>query len=964
MRRVFLVLVVLVSVLALALVPASAELSDRPDWLLAQGPSNVPARYGHAMAYDSGRGRVVLFGGANDNNSIDFGDTWEWDGTTWIVRTPALSPIPRFGHAMAYDAARERVVLFGGYDFVSGSFLADTWEWDGNAWVETTPPTSPSVRFGHGMAYDANRQRVVLFGGAGDTSVLADTWEWDGSAWIERTPATNPPAREYGALAYDDARGRTVLFGGFDGATYFGDTWEWDGDDWVEFAPATSPPGRTWHMLAFDAARGRTVLFCGYNGTIAFNDTWEWDGSAWIETSPAVSPTPRVVAAMVFDRARSRTMLFGGYDGRLPLGDTWEWDGTSWTEKTPQTRPQSRSTHAAAYDDARRRTVLFGGYAGGPFLADTWEWDGTVWTNKTPAASPPSRIFHSMAYDRARGKTVLFGGFGRRGPVADTWEWDGTNWVQRTPATSPQPRHSCTMVYDAARGRVVLFGGSNGFEYFSDTWEWDGNNWINVTPATGPSPRFRYAMTYDAARERVVLFGGADATFVFADTWEWDGTSWTEKAPATSPIARWKHAMAYDAGRGRAVMFGGSDGSGVINDTWEWDGNDWTESPAASRPTPRIHHTMTYDGVSGRVLSFGGYNGTYLGETWLYGPITVCGHANRVIAFVPGSDSASTSADAALGEPDDVTVSLGIGGRVELGLDRAIQNGDGTDLLVHATSGESFRVEAGDDGVNYVFLRDCPAGECPIDLNEVGLAGASYLRITALAPDAGVELDAVSVIRAAPPTITCPVSVEVECQSAGVAVISIPPATVSGFCSAATTIVNDHNAGGADASGTYALGTTTVMFTASDGAGAVASCSMSITVTDTTPPVVTVHASPAELWPPNHTMRPVHLTVVAVDACDETPVVLLASVTSSEPDDAPGSRDGKTTGDIQAATAGTPDVDVFFRAERDSQGPGRIYRLRYLATDASGNAGTGVGDVAVYRNKRGPPPPVGGKGSK
>ena len=962
MRRAFLVLAVLVSAFALA--PVFAGTSNGPDWLLAQGPSSPPARDAHAMAYDSGRGRVVLFAGANENDFADFGDTWEWDGTSWIERTPAASPITRFGHAMAYDAARGRVVLFGGYDFAGSQVLADTWEWDGKDWIATTPATNPPARFGQAMAYDAARQRIVLFGGAGATSELADTWEWDGSTWTERTPALSPPPREYGAMAYDSARGRTVLFGGFDGTNYFGDTWEWDGTAWVERAPVTNPPGRTWHMLAFDDARGRTVLFGGYDGITAFNDTWEWDGNGWFETTPAVSPTPRVVAAMVFDHARSRTMLFGGYDGRVPLGDTWEWDGNNWAEKTPAMSPPSRSNHAAAYDDTRGRTVVFGGYAGGPFFADTWEWDGGAWTDKTPAASPPSRIFHSMAYDRARGKTVLFGGFGQRGPVGDTWEWDGTNWVQRTPATSPSPRHSFTLAYDAARGRVVLFGGSNGFEYFSDTWEWDGNNWVDVTPATGPSPRYRYAMAYDVARARVVLFGGADATFVFSDTWEWDGTSWTEKTPATSPIARWKHAMAYDPVRQRAVMFGGSDGSGVINDTWEWDGNDWTESQAASRPSPRFQHTMTYDGVSGRVLSFGGYNGTYLGETWEYGPITACGHADRVVAFVPGSDGASTSADAALGEPDGVTVSLGIGGRVDLGLNHAIQNGDGTDLLVHVISAWSFRVEGGNDGTNYVFLRDCPGGECAIDLAGVGLAAASYLRLTALSPDSGTELDAVSVIRAPAPTITCPASVEVECQAAGVAVISIPPATAADSCAGTATIVNDHNAGGADASGTYALGTTTVTFTATDPAGSVASCSVSITVADTTPPVVTVHASPADLWPPDHTMRPVHLTVVAVDACDPSPVVRLQSVTSSEPDDAPGQRDGKTTGDVQAATAGTLDVDVLLRAERDAQGPGRTYSARYLATDASGNGGTGVGSVAVYRELRRPPPPFARKARK
>jgi galactose oxidase-like protein len=957
-RRAFVYLAVFVAALAIA--PLSAWNSNRPDWLLARTASGPPARDAHSMAYDTKRGRVVLFAGANEYNFFDFADTWEWDGTAWTERSTTTSPGPRYGHALAYDAARSRVLLFGGYDFYSGLPLADTWEWDGNAWVETAPATSPPGRFGHAMAYDSARRRVVLFGGVGDSGRLADTWEWDGNNWLERTPAASPPSREFGALTYDGARARAMLFGGFDGVSYLADTWEWDGDAWVERVTATHPPGRTWHMLAFDEGRGRAVLFGGYDGGSALDDTWEWDGSAWIETTPAVSPSPRVVAAMVFDRARSRAVLFGGYDGRSPLADTWEWDGSGWVERTPTTSPPRRSNHAAAYDVGRRKTVIFGGYAGGAFLADTWEWDGSEWVQKTPATSPPSRIFHAMAYDRARARVVLFGGFGQRGPLADTWEWDGSSWVKRTPATSPPARHGHTMAYDAARGRVVLFGGSNGFDLLADTWEWEGSNWVEVTPATGPASRFRHAMTYDAARSRVVLFGGCgDLVCPSSDTWEWDGSSWVERTPVTSPPARLEHAMAYDVGRERAVLFGGSDGFLFAGDTWEWDGSDWTEATATSSPSARFHYTMTYDGVSGRVLLFGGFDATYLADTWEYGPIAACGNASRVIAFAPGGGSASATAVPALGPPDGTTVALGIGGRVDLGLDGAVRNGAGTDLIVHATAAASFRVEAGDDGDHYVALRDCPGGECQLDLSEAGLAGASYLRITSLSPDLGAEIDAVSEIHASPLAIACPASVRVECQAAGQAVVSAPPATATASCSGTASIVNDHNAGGADASGAYSLGTTVVTFTATDGAGNVASCSTSITVADTTPPVVTVQATPEFLWPPDHTMRPVHFTVLVVDACDPSPVRLLQSVASNEPDDAPGKSDGATTGDVQGAAAGTPDVDVLLRAERDGRGPGRTYSARYRSTDASGNVGMAGGTVTVPHDLRHLPAPGG-----
>jgi hypothetical protein len=71
------------------------------------------------------------------------------------------------------------------------------------------------------MAYDVARQRVVLFGGADATTALADTWEWDGAIWIQRNPAASPTPRSLSATAYDAARQRVVLFSG-DG---LGDTW-------------------------------------------------------------------------------------------------------------------------------------------------------------------------------------------------------------------------------------------------------------------------------------------------------------------------------------------------------------------------------------------------------------------------------------------------------------------------------------------------------------------------------------------------------------------------------------------------------------------------------------------------------------------------------------------------------------------------------------------------------------------
>jgi hypothetical protein len=53
----------------------------------------------------------------------------------------------------------------------------------GGAW-RTVAGAAPTPRGGHAMAYDLARQRIVLYGGfTNEAPRLADTWEWDGADW-------------------------------------------------------------------------------------------------------------------------------------------------------------------------------------------------------------------------------------------------------------------------------------------------------------------------------------------------------------------------------------------------------------------------------------------------------------------------------------------------------------------------------------------------------------------------------------------------------------------------------------------------------------------------------------------------------------------------------------------------------------------------------------------------------------
>ncbi len=112
---------------------------------------------------------------------------------------------------------------------------------------------------------------------------------------------------------------------------------------------------------------------------------------------------------------------------------------------------------------------------------------------------------------------------------------------------------------------------------------------------------------------------------------------------------------------------------------------------------------------------------------------------------------------------------------------------------------------------------------------------------------------------------------------------------------------------------------------------------------DQTPPSLGVSVTPNLLWPPNHKYVTVTATVIATDNVDPNPTVTLVSVTSNEPDNAPGDTDGNTINDIRILGH----VSFRLRAERSEIGSGRVYTITYQATDAHGNSVTSSATVSV-----------------
>ncbi|HEY3451656.1 MAG TPA: hypothetical protein VGK67_35185 [Myxococcales bacterium] len=603
----------------------------------------------------------------------------------WTDRTYRGGLPPLDGPAMAYDSGRGRLVLFGG-ELGSASaataFSPDTWEWDGASWAKVAT-SGPRPRRNASMAYDSARGVSVLFGGrvnpgddcgesaAGTEMSCSWTWEWDGARWMVASRG-GPPSRELAAMAYDPVRARVVLFGGYRyGDCGDGDaspsvcsrTWEWDGSQWTVAGERPSiaapeevyPTGRSETAMAYDATSGAMILFGGevrdlaarcrepavYSG-MQCHYTWGWkawgtptcadaEHPCWKKLADgSVGPGGRNGPQLAYNAATGRVLMAGGYDAYGSncnegsgsyCGSSWEWNGSTsaWaqtctTAPCTTSMPVARRYHAMAFDPTLKRVVLAAGSndsvscgegatpAG--FCIDTWTFGSNDWQRLSPSV-PDARSQHAMAYDSVRKRWVLFGG--------------------------------------VAAGNVTDCGeGAGG--YCAYTWEWTGQSWLlRSTGATGPKPRFGHAMAYDSYRQRVVMFGGfnqtatcgeGDATGWCYYTWEWDGTSWTQKA-TTGPHSRYSHAMAFDPATTRryTLLFGGTHDrtpiggcaeTGTENEcghTWGWKvwgtptcadtvNPCWKQlSPAGTgQPARRSDHEMAYDGATGRqrITLFGG----------------------------------------------------------------------------------------------------------------------------------------------------------------------------------------------------------------------------------------------------------------------------------------------------------------------------------------------------------------------
>jgi hypothetical protein len=142
------------------------------------------------MCYDPVAQRIVLQGGFWNVFDV-IGATWVWDGVEWVYESGAPR---RSDVGLAFDTHRGRRVLFGGTLMNSHfpenwRFYGDTYESSAGMPWQLVDETGPGLRYDVMMAYDAAREEMVLFGGS-----IEFPKEIDGFTWVRRRVVIEGPA--------------------------------------------------------------------------------------------------------------------------------------------------------------------------------------------------------------------------------------------------------------------------------------------------------------------------------------------------------------------------------------------------------------------------------------------------------------------------------------------------------------------------------------------------------------------------------------------------------------------------------------------------------------------------------------------------------------------------------------------------------------------------------------------------
>ena len=274
------------------------------NWSLLSTTGQVPATLSPGLVFDAHDGYVLLYGGRLMATGAPVApitnQTWSYRAGVWSNLSATSTPAPfsvDFANPV-YDAADEYVLLFDEFAISPtnpNGFYNTTWTYAGGTWTNITTTAGTPPQWLGGMAYDAADQYVVYFGGYTWWNTLTnETWTFHGGTWNNVTANVTgaPSPRMNFGIDYDSLARQVVLYGGLahlyvtNASAFSYETWGYSGGAWT----LLSSNGTVWSIqsMVYDAADNESVLL-GSNSSLSVAPnvvTWTYSGGTWSVAAP------------------------------------------------------------------------------------------------------------------------------------------------------------------------------------------------------------------------------------------------------------------------------------------------------------------------------------------------------------------------------------------------------------------------------------------------------------------------------------------------------------------------------------------------------------------------------------------------------------------------------------------------------------------------------------------------------
>ncbi len=286
---------------------------------------------------------------------------------TLVAATPKPTDVPHPATTvfqfMAFDTQSQLAVLIGNGTGETWVLDPQTGAWDQRSHMPFSYPAD--------VTYDSAADRVLVF----DDGGRMFAYDADADVWTDLKATHNPSGRWLARMAYDAESDRTILFGGIDSsqtndssnfmdpedptlAVSFAETWAFDfkTKDWTQMNPSLHPAGLSTQSMSYDSESDRIILWGALQNPESVVWTYDLNANSWERIPYTDGPVPGPMAGIAYDPTVDRTFVYL-YDQFY----AFDYNNRQWQTASGELMPGSRFGATLVYAAGLDRLVLFGG---------------------------------------------------------------------------------------------------------------------------------------------------------------------------------------------------------------------------------------------------------------------------------------------------------------------------------------------------------------------------------------------------------------------------------------------------------------------------------------------------------------------------------------------------------------------------------------------------------------------------